>query len=68
MHLHEHRCGGCVWHEAHSEGRSEAVVIGRVGRFEAVKTGGVLVVAGQESDVSILKKEEEWLVHGNLKE
>ena len=68
MHLHEHRCGGCVWYEAHSEGRSEAVVIGRVGRFEAVKTGRVLVVPGQESDVSILKKEEEWLVHGNLKE
>ena len=65
MHLHEHRCGGCVWYEAHSEGRSEAVVIGRVGRFEAVKTGRVLVVSGQDSDVSILKKEEEWLVHGN---
>ena len=68
MHWHEHRWGGCVWYEAHSEGRSEAVVIGRVGRFEAVKTGGVLVVPGQESDVSILKKEEEWLVYGNLKE
>ena len=68
MHLHEHRCGGWVWYEAHSGGRSEAVKIGRVGRFEAVKIGRVLVVSGQESDVSILKKEEEWLVYGNLKE
>ena len=45
MHLHGHRCGGCVWYEAHSGGRSEAVKIGRV-----------LVASGQESDVSILKR------------
>ena len=56
MHLHEHRCGGCVWDEAHSGGRSEAVKIGRVGRFEAVKMGRALVASGQESDVSIFLK------------
>ena len=56
MHLHGHRCGGCVWYEAHSGGRSEAVKIGRVGRLEAVKIGCVLVVSGRESDVSILEK------------
>ena len=65
MHLQGHRCGGCVWYEAHSGGRSEAVKIGRVGRFEAVKIGCVLVASGQESDVSIFKKEEKWLVHEN---
>ena len=59
MHLHEHRCGGCVWYEAHSGGRSEAVKIGRVERFEAVNIGRVLVVSGQESDVSIFLKKGE---------
>ena len=56
MHLHGHRCGGCVWYEAQSGGRSEAVKIGRVRRLEAVKIGCVLVVSVQESDVSILEK------------
>ena len=63
--MHWHLCGGCVWYDAHSLGRSEAAKIGRVERFEAVKIGRVLIASGQESDVSILKKEEEWLVHGN---
>ena len=61
MHLHEHRCGGCVWDEAHSGGRSEAVKIGRVGRLEAVKIGCVLVVTEQESDVFILEKGEKMV-------
>ena len=56
MHLHGHRCGGCVWYEAHSGGRSEAVTIGRVRRLETVKIGRVLVVAGRETEVSILEK------------
>ena len=61
MHLHGHRCGGCVWYEAQSGGRSEAVKIGRVRRLEAVKIGCVLVVSVQESDVSILEKGEKMV-------
>ena len=68
MHLHGHRCGGCVWYEAQSGGRSEAVKIGRVRRLEAVKIGCVLVVSVQESDVSILEKGGKMVVHENLKQ
>ena len=39
-------------------GRSEAAKIGRVERFEAVKIGRVLIASGQESDVSILEREQ----------
>ena len=53
--MHEHRCGGCVWYEAQSGGRSEAVRIGRVRRLETVKIGCVLVVPVEEPEVSILQ-------------
>ena len=60
--MHGHRCGGCVWYEAQSGGRSEAVRIGRVRRLEAVKIGCVLVASVRESDVSILEKGERKMI------
>ena len=59
--MHGHRCGGWVWYEAHSGGRSEAVKIGRVRRLEAVKIGCVLVVPVEEPEVSILEKGEKMI-------